>query len=75
MLAQPGRRPAQPDRLPVEAEDAGRMAEGDAELGVDAVLPGFPGGQLGVPGDVLSGALSGTVLAELSRWVIDKGED
>ena len=27
------------------------------------------------PSDVLSGALSGTVLAELTRWVIDLGEE
>jgi membrane-associated phospholipid phosphatase len=27
------------------------------------------------PGDVLSGALSGTAIAEAARWVIDKGDD
>ena len=27
------------------------------------------------PGDVLSGALSGTLIAEATRWVIDKGDD
>jgi membrane-associated phospholipid phosphatase len=27
------------------------------------------------PGDVLSGAVSGTLLAELARWVIDQGDD
>ena len=44
---------------------------------VIAVLVGFSRIFLGVhyPGDVLSGALSGTVLAEASRWIIDKGDD
>ncbi len=27
------------------------------------------------PGDVLSGALTGTILAELTRWIIDEGEE
>jgi membrane-associated phospholipid phosphatase len=27
------------------------------------------------PGDVFSGALAGTALAEATRWVIDKGDD
>jgi undecaprenyl-diphosphatase len=44
---------------------------------VIAVLVGFSRIFLGVhyPGDVLSGALSGTALAEASRWIIDKGDD
>jgi undecaprenyl-diphosphatase len=41
-----------------------------------AIVLGFSRVYLGVhyPGDVLSGAASGTVLAELTRWVIDRDE-
>ncbi|HEX9440199.1 MAG TPA: phosphatase PAP2 family protein [Roseiflexaceae bacterium] len=42
-----------------------------------AALTGFSRTYLGVhyPGDVLSGALSGTVIAEAARWVIDEGDE
>ena len=42
-----------------------------------AVLTGFSRVYLGVhyPGDVLSGAVSGTAIAEVTRWLIDEGDD
>ena len=42
-----------------------------------AILTGFSRVYLGVhyPGDVLSGAVAGTTLAEATRWLIDEGDD
>jgi undecaprenyl-diphosphatase len=42
-----------------------------------AVLTGFSRVYLGVhyPGDVLSGAVAGTAVAEATRWLIDEGDD
>jgi membrane-associated phospholipid phosphatase len=42
-----------------------------------AILTGFSRIYLGVhyPGDVLSGAVAGTAIAEAARWVIDEGDE